>query len=166
MNTARHHPAAPADDAASGASAGGEPMHFVIPSDLQRGREVQEAILTACRAAGFTEDAFFAVKLALDEAVTNAIKHGNGMSPTKRVDVLARVTPERAHVEVRDEGPGFVRRQVPDPTLEENLDKCSGRGLMLIEAYMSEVDWSEDGRTIKMVKLNTDEPPTMPGEDE
>ena len=76
------------------------------------------------------------------------------------------MTAEQAHVEVRDEGPGFVRRKVPNPTLEENLDKCSGRGLLLIEAYMSDVDWSEDGRTIRMTKRNTSEPPTIPDDDD
>lgn len=139
-----------------------EPMRFVIPSDLERGREVQETILRACRAAGFDEDAFFAVKLALDEAVTNAIKHGNKLDPSKKVVVVAAVTPQRAEIEVSDQGPGFERSNVPDPTAEENLDKCSGRGLLLIEAYMSKVTWSEDGRTIRMLKHNTAEPPRVP----
>jgi len=127
-------------------------LRFVIPSDLQRGREVQETILRACRDAGFDEDAFFAVKLALDEAVTNAIKHGNKLDPAKQVEVVATVSPHRAQIDIRDEGPGFDRKKVPDPTAEENLDKCSGRGLLLIEAYMSSVTWSEDGRTIRMCR--------------
>jgi serine/threonine-protein kinase RsbW len=140
-------------------------MRFVIPSDLERGHEVQEIILRACREAGFDEDAFFAVKLALDEAVTNAIKHGNKLDPRKQVQVTALVTPQRAEIEIRDEGPGFDRTTVPDPTCEENLDKCSGRGLLLIEAYMSSVTWSEDGRSIRMMKRNTAEPPRVHCED-
>jgi serine/threonine-protein kinase RsbW len=136
-------------------------MRFVIPSDLERGREVQEIILRACREAGFDEDAFFAVKLALDEAVTNAIKHGNKLDPRKQVEVVASVTGQGVHIEIRDEGPGFDRATVPDPTCEENLDKCSGRGLLLIEAYMSSVTWSEDGRSIRMTKHNTAEPPRV-----
>ncbi len=136
-------------------------MRFIIPSDLERGREVQEIILRACREAGFDEDAFFAVKLALDEAMTNAIKHGNKLDPTKQVEVKARITPQQAEIEISDQGPGFDRTRVPDPTCEENLDKCSGRGLLLIEAYMSSVSWSEDGRTIRMLKHNTAEPPRL-----
>ena len=138
---------------------GGGVMRFLIPSDLERGREVQNAILRACREAGFDEDAYFAVKLALDEAVTNAIKHGNKLAPDKQVEVMAEVDGGRARIEIRDEGPGFDRTKVPDPTLEENLDKCSGRGLLLIEAYMSSVSWSADGRTIRMTRRNTPEPP-------
>ena len=136
-------------------------MRFVIPSDLERGREVQEIILRTCREVGFDEDAFFAVKLALDEAVTNAIKHGNKLDPRKQVEIVASITAQRAEIEIRDEGPGFDRSMVPDPTCEENLDKCSGRGLLLIEAYMSSVSWSEDGRSIRMMKRNTAEPPRV-----
>lgn len=136
-------------------------MRFVIPSDLQRGREVQNAILDACKKAGFHDDAYFAVKLALDEAVTNAIKHGNKHDVRKQVLVRAKVTSEEMWVEVRDEGPGFVRDEVPDPTADENLDKCSGRGLLLIEAYMSDVSWSTDGRTIRMTKANSDAAPSL-----
>ena len=138
-------------------------LHFLIPSDLQRGREVQDAILRACREFDFNEDAFFAVKLALDEAVTNAIKHGNQLDPDKQVEVRAEVDAEQVMIQIRDEGPGFDRTTVPDPTLEENLDKCSGRGLLLIEAYMHEVAWSPDGRTITMTRQNNDQPPTVGG---
>lgn len=123
---------------------------------------VQEAILEACRRAGFDEDAFFAVKLALDEAVTNAIKHGNRLDPAKRVRVSANVSARAADIEISDEGPGFDRSKVPDPTSDENIDKCSGRGLLLIEAYMTRVSWSPDGRSIRMHKENTAEPPHSP----
>lgn len=176
MSRARRHSATPAAGASAPGRAGArerpeqaspgrrseaETMRFSIPSDLERGREVQELILRACRESGFDEDAFFAVKLALDEAVTNAIKHGNGGDAAKHVEVVARINPQFAHIEIRDEGPGFDRTKVPDPTCDENLDKCSGRGLLLIEAYMSSVSWSEDGRTIRMTKHNTAEPPRV-----
>ena len=143
---------------------GDEALDFDIPSVLARGREVQNAILDACERHGFGEDAYFAVKLALDEAVTNAIKHGNQFADDKRVRVKAGVNPERCWVEVRDEGPGFKRDTIPDPRQDENLHKCSGRGLLLIEAYMSDVDWSEDGKAIRMSKLNRSEPPAVPSE--
>ncbi|MEM1012248.1 MAG: ATP-binding protein [Planctomycetota bacterium] len=139
-----------------------EKLSFVIPSDLNQGRQVQDAILDACRRKGFGEDAYFAVKLALDEAVTNAIKHGNKLDPAKSVAVKATVTADRVDLEIRDEGPGFDPNRVPDPTLDENLGKCSGRGLLLIEAYMSDVDWSKDGRTIFMSKANRSEQPSLP----
>jgi len=55
---------------------------------------------------------------------------------------------------IEDEGSGFARALVPDPTLEENLEKSSGRGIHLIEAYMNEVRWSRGGRRLRMVKKN------------
>ena len=137
-------------------------MHFDIPSDLDRGREVQDAILEQCRAFGYTEDAYFAIKLALDEAVTNAIKHGNKLDPSKRVIVNATVTASEMSVDITDDGPGFKRDTVPDPTADVNLDKCSGRGLLLIEAYMTSVEWSDDGKTICMTKTNDTSGPSLP----
>ena len=139
-----------------------EVLRFDIPSDLDDGRKVQERILKACRSAGFDEDAFFAIKLALDEAVTNAIKHGNRLDAAKRVRVSAHVSVRAADIEISDEGPGFDRSKVPDPTSEENIDKCSGRGLLLIEAYMTRVSWSADGRSIRMHKRNNTDPPHPP----
>ena len=64
------------------------------------------------------------------------------------------MTKKRAEITIQDEGPGFKRSGIPDPTLAENLHKCSGRGIHLIEAYMDEVQWSRGGRRLKMVKEN------------
>jgi serine/threonine-protein kinase RsbW len=103
---------------------------------------------------GFHGQSFFAINLALEEALTNAIKHGNRLDPAKKVRIEAKVTPKRAEITVEDEGPGFDRGGVPDPTSQENLEKCSGRGILLIEAYMNRVTWDRGGRRVKMVKKN------------
>ena len=150
--------------ATSGAS--GTPsgvLRFTIPSDLARGREVQQAILEAVEAHDYTTDAQFAIRLALEEALSNAIKHGNKLDADKVVKVEARVGADAADIHIRDEGEGFDRDDIPDPTLEENLAKCSGRGVLLIEAYMSEATWSDGGRHLHMVKRNAPEPPAVPG---
>ncbi len=55
---------------------------------------------------------------------------------------------------VKDEGAGFNPKTVPDPTLDENLNKPHGRGLMLMRAYMDEVGFNEAGNEVRMVKLN------------
>jgi len=82
------------------------------------------------------------------------MKHGNKLDRSKTVHIQARITPRRAEITIEDEGPGFDRRSVPDPTTEENLCKCSGRGILLIEAYMDKAIWSKHGRRVKMIKLN------------
>ena len=133
---------------------------FTIPSIFAASRDVQEKILNDVEKRGFNEQTRFAIKLALEEALINAIKHGNRNDPTKKVHIEATVTPEEALIIVEDEGPGFQRSSVPDPTLRENVEKCSGRGILLIEAYMNQVQWSHGGRRLRMVKRN--EPDVIP----
>jgi serine/threonine-protein kinase RsbW len=124
---------------------------FVIPSDLEAARRVQEVIEAVVRTA-FTEHDAFAVKMAVEEALVNAIKHGNQMDPDKTVRVRYVLGPERFDIRITDEGPGFNPDDVPDPTAPENLERPCGRGLLLIRYYMSEVSFQDSGRTIAMYK--------------
>jgi len=120
-----------------------------IPSELPH---VESAILPVLENKGYGERNIFAVKLALEEAVINAIKHGNELDDTKKVGVSFYVDDDRAIISVSDEGGGFNPDDVPDPTTEENLLATSGRGLALIRAYMDEVRFNEDGTEITMIK--------------
>lgn len=129
-------------------------VQFVIPSDFAAGREVQKRILDEVTGCGYAADCSFAIKLALEEAMINAIKHGNKFDPQKKVFIEATITPEQTQITIEDQGPGFDRGGVPDPTLEENLQKCSGRGILLMEAYMDGVEFSLGGRRVQMVKKN------------
>jgi serine/threonine-protein kinase RsbW len=131
-----------------------KPLKFTIGSDLGQEREVQDRILEAVERAGYNSQSTFAIKLALEEALINAIKHGNKLDPAKKVQIEAKVEPRRTQITIEDEGPGFDRSCVPDPTADENLCKCSGRGILLIEAYMDSVRWSKNGRRLTMVKMN------------
>ena len=129
-------------------------LKFNIPSDLGATRDVQQQIMSAVGSHGYSEDTIFGVKLALEETLVNAIKHGNKLDPKKTVIVEARVSRDRVEIEIEDQGPGFDRSSVPDPTAEENLCKCSGRGILLIEAYMNKVSWSRGGRRVHLLRLN------------
>ena len=126
-------------------------LRMTIPSDFASGKKAKERILTAVEKCGFNHNALFAIKLALEEAVDNAVKHGNHLDPEKKVRLTATVSPQEIEIIVEDEGSGFDRTGVPDPRVEENLEKCSGRGIFLIESYMSEVEWSRGGRRLRMV---------------
>jgi len=134
------------------------PMTFTIRSDFAAGHDVQKRILDAVEAAGFNSQSTFAIKLALEEALINAIKHGNKLDKRKRVQAEWRISPAAAEITIEDEGPGFDRKNVPNPTDEPNLEKLTGRGILLIESYMTDVQWSNGGRRVKLVKKNT--PPT------
>ena len=90
----------------------------------------------------------------------NAIKHGNQRDVSKKVEVRGTVSKSQFEIRVKDEGKGFVRSEVPDPTDEGNLEKTSGRGLMLMEFYMSEVNYNDTGNQIRMLKIRSEEPTT------
>ena len=123
-----------------------------IPSDTSRGHEVQERILTQLEAVGFPDRDLFGVKLALEEGIVNAIKHGNGMDPSKSVFVQCAYDGIKVRVIIEDEGPGFDPGDVPDPTDDDNLEKPSGRGLMLMRAFMTTVEYNEKGNRVLLEK--------------
>ena len=127
---------------------------MVISSDLQAARRVEEALLGQVSARGYGEAAQFAIKLALEEGLNNAIKHGNGYDPDKNVRVEFDVNGDRAIIVITDEGRGFTPDAVPDPTADENLERPCGRGLMLMRAYMDEVSFNDQGNQVRMVKRN------------
>lgn len=94
----------------------------------------------------------FAVHLAIDEAIVNAVRHGNKFDESKSVQVTAEVGHASFFIEVIDEGAGFNPADVPDPTADENLDKPSGRGVMLMKSFMTEVDYLGRGNHLRMRK--------------
>jgi serine/threonine-protein kinase RsbW len=131
-------------------------IRATIDSDFTAAHEVQRRIMERVEHHRYDSGSCFAIKLAVDEAIINAIKHGNKLDPRKKVYIEATVTAEKTEIIIEDEGPGFQRDCVPDPTADENLDKCSGRGILLMEAYMDEVEYSKQGRRVRMIKRNRD----------
>jgi len=125
----------------------------VIPSDPAEARRIQEEIERQLKAFHYSEREIFSVKLALEEALVNAIKHGNQFDHTKKVHIAYNVKPERFDILIRDEGSGFDPTEVPDPTAVENLERPCGRGLMLMRYYMNEVSFSPGGNSVFMTKL-------------
>ncbi len=129
-------------------------VHCTIASDFKAGRDVQEQSSAEAERLGYSAHSIFALRLALEEVLINAIKHGNRFDPDKVVHVDVAITPAEVEITVEDEGPGFHRGSVPDPRLEENLERCSGRGILLVEAYMTHVEYGNGGRRIRMTKKN------------
>jgi len=129
-----------------------EQFDVVIPSDTAKGQEVQERIVSRLEQLDFPPRDVFGVRLALEEALVNAIKHGNGMDPSKSVRIQWRIDAESVCVEIEDEGPGFIPEEVPDPTAEENLERPCGRGIMLMKSFMSRVEYSGRGNRVLLEK--------------
>ena len=128
-------------------------VDVVIPSDPAEARRVQDEIERLLRAHQASEKDIFGIRLALEEALVNAIKHGNQMDRDKKVAIVSVVRAEHFEIHITDEGNGFDPGDVPDPTAFENIERPCGRGLMLMRHYMSEVAFNARGNAVTMSKV-------------
>lgn len=127
-----------------------------VATDLRAAKDAEVRILADLAAHRYSEESIFAIKLALEEAITNAIKHGNKNDRSKRLVVKFVVDSRRVVIAVRDEGAGFAPESVPDPTATENLERPNGRGIMLMSAYMTRVLYNGEGNEVWMLKERDD----------
>jgi serine/threonine-protein kinase RsbW len=129
-----------------------EKIDLELPSDLTLMNAVLEYLLDRVGRLGLIKVEQSNLFVALDEAFVNAVKHGNRNDPTKLLRVTAELSAHEAIFTVEDEGEGFDVREIPDPRDPANLFKSSGRGVLLIYNIMDEVEYSERGTRLKMVK--------------
>lgn len=114
---------------------------------------IQPITNKVCDQLGFDDDAKYWIWLATQEALNNAIKHGNRMDPNKKVSFYLQVQEGEFRIIVKDEGKGFNPLEVPDPTARENLLKTSGRGIFYMKSFMDHVEYNtENGTTVTLVK--------------
>ncbi|HEX4825721.1 MAG TPA: ATP-binding protein [Candidatus Polarisedimenticolaceae bacterium] len=126
-------------------------VRLVLSSEVRLVDIVHAASEHMAGVAGFEEDDALNVGIAVREAVINAIRHGNRMDATRKVDVLLRAKPASIVARVRDEGTGFDPQATPDPTAESNLLQTSGRGILLIRAFVDNVDFKyREGRGMEV----------------
>ncbi len=109
-------------------------------------------ILSEVKANGFNEKDIFAVYLALEEALINAIKHGSRMDAGKNIKIDYSVCSDKVDIIMTDEGAGCDPDSVPDPRCGDNIYRPGGRGLLLIRSYMDVVEFNKKGNTVHMVK--------------
>ena len=134
-------------------------VEVTVPSDLGEARVLQSRIEDALVANTYTEHDIFAIKLAVEEALVNAMKHGNQLDPDKNVNVSYQITCERFDIRIADEGPGFNPEEVPDPTDPANIERPCGRGLLLIRGFMTDVQYHGRGNVVTMSKIRGEKPP-------
>ena len=127
-------------------------LHFDMefPSSTRDGLAVQEKLISLMERYAFSMRDVFAMRLSLEEGLTNAIRHGNKLNPEKNVTVNCDIDVSKIRVVISDQGDGFEPESVPDPTLEEFLERPSGRGLMLMRAYLNVCEYSDGGRCLTM----------------
>jgi serine/threonine-protein kinase RsbW len=127
-------------------------FEVIIPSDTSAGQSVQERIIELLEELRYDERDVFGIRLAIEEALVNAIKHGNQMDPNKTVRITCRVAAHHVRIEIEDQGDGFLPSEVPDPTADENLERPCGRGIMLMRAFMSSIEFNASGNCVILEK--------------
>lgn len=125
---------------------------ITIPSDLSAARDVEENLLQHAQQLGYSPECVFAFRLALEEAIVNAHKHGHGGDPAKKITISYDINDQRAIVRVRDQGPGFDPCAIPDPTIPDRIPLPSGRGIMLMKHYLDALAYNEQGNEVELVK--------------
>jgi serine/threonine-protein kinase RsbW len=128
----------------------------VLPSDTAAAQDLQERLVARLEELCYSPRDVFCIRLALEEAIVNAVKHGNRRDPSKRVFVRAEIDSQRIRVEIEDEGPGFDPEIVPDCLADENLDKPSGRGIMLMKTFLTSIEYNGRGNRVTLIKDRDD----------
>ena len=132
-----------------------ETTELSLPSRIETVATAAAAVAEFLSRSGISEDSAFGIDMAVREAVTNAVLHGNRQDDNKTVDVTLKSSPDAVEISVHDQGVGFNPEDVPDPTAEENILKASGRGIFFMRNFMDEVSWlirPEGGTTVRMLK--------------
>jgi serine/threonine-protein kinase RsbW len=124
----------------------------VIPSDTVVGRRLLDELLRQLELHEWGRRDIFGIHLAVDEALVNAILHGNAMAADKHVHFICKISPRKVHVEITDEGPGFNPDCLPDCTDTEHIGCPGGRGVLLMRAFMSHVEFCERGNHVILEK--------------
>ena len=130
-------------------------MDLVLDSTLESVDTAEEAVLREAQDLGFDEDDLHRIGMSVRECMVNAVVHGNRYNARKKVRFTVSRTPDRLVVSITDEGEGFDIASLPDPLANENLLRHSGRGLLLIQAFMDEFQLRSrepKGTEVKMVK--------------
>ena len=123
-----------------------------VPSEIKYLRNASYRIMSALGGYDLDEGIVFDIRLCIEEAVRNAMVHGNQFDKRKAVRIVYWVDEGALHIEIEDEGAGFDHAASADPTIAPNLLKNSGRGVYLIGKLMDKVEYNDKGNKITMIK--------------
>ena len=124
-----------------------------IPSDIGYIKKVSHELLEHLKEKGVDESIQFDIRLAVEEAVRNAIEHGNNYDKELSVLIRYSLDAKKIIVCIEDKGEGFHLKSVPDPRREDNLLQEGGRGVFLIQKLMNKVKYNKKGNRVTMVKF-------------
>ena len=125
-------------------------IHIKSSSDVAR--KLCKDIVEEIAAYSYTPEDVFKIQLAIEEAMINAVEHGNKSDPLKTVTVEYSITAKEFDITITDEGNGFALEKVPDCRNDENLNNVTGRGIVLMRSCMDSVEYNERGNRVRMIK--------------
>lgn len=129
-----------------------------IASEISNVAEVEALIDNQSAMFKFDDDIYGKLLLAVVEAVNNAIVHGNKSDSSKQVNISYVIESDYVEYSISDSGEGFDPNCIPDPTELENIEKFSGRGLFLMKNLSDEMEFSDNGRKVRLkFLLNTND---------
>lgn len=132
--------------------------HESIPSSPQHAVDLIGELLDQLELSQWTNRQIFGIHLAMEEALMNAIKHGNLNDEAKTVFVEIELTEEQFQAKITDEGAGFSLEDVPDPTEDVNLELPSGRGVAMIKNFVDEATYNQIGNSVTLITRRQLEP--------
>lgn len=127
-----------------------------LQSDPVEAQAFLDGFMRELALRAFTSKELKGFRLAIEEALVNAIKHGNHLDVRKKVVVRYTIEENEVRAEIEDEGRGFNPGDVPDPTNPENLERPSGRGLLLMKHYLTEYEVIPPGNRCRLLKRHVD----------
>ncbi len=129
---------------------GGIIQEIELSSTVESLSKIESFIDNVCEQYKFGEDHYGNILIALTEAVNNAITHGNHLNPDKKVNLNMETKAKEVEFTIKDEGEGFDFNNIPDPTLPENIEKLSGRGVFLMKSLADDVSFEDNGTKITL----------------
>lgn len=113
---------------------------MVLESLIESIALAEEVSVRIAAAAGFDDDDQYKIGLAVHEGVMNAFQYGNQQRRERKIHLIFELHDDKLVIHVVDQGAGFRLEDVPDPREEENVLEDSGRGVLLMRAFMDEVE--------------------------
>ncbi len=127
-----------------------------IESKMANLRVVENAVDDITNKLGIKEDNYGKILVATLEAVNNAIAHGNNGDPEKIVEIEITIEKNQIKVKITDEGEGFNPDSIPDPTMPENIEEISGRGVFLMTKLSDKIKFNKKGNSVTMTFKEVD----------
>ncbi len=124
---------------------------FSLSDDHTRIHAASNDLLKAVADLGYNTASQFAIRLAFEEAILNGLRHGHKALTSTPVQIEWQADQNTITMNITDQGPGFDPKGVPDPTDPDRIELPSGRGLLLMRAYMSTVEYNDKGNSVRLV---------------